>query len=184
MLRLKAKELSDDPSFKASSGWYEKWKRRHLVSMRTKTTLAQQLPADLEENIVWFHRFVIAARKCGDYPLSRIYNMDETPMSFELPEPNTGIQWEPKSASKILRSRKAELHCRSCCCCQWSKGAPQKSSSKASIHQEIFFHKKGWMDEQGMKQRNIDVTTIPGGLTPVVQPLDKCLNKPFKDNVH
>ena len=85
MLHLKAKELSDDPSFKASSRWYEKWKRRHLVSMRTKTTLAQQLPADLEENIVWFHRFVIAARKRGDYPLSRIYNMDETPMSFELP---------------------------------------------------------------------------------------------------
>ena len=85
MLGLKAKELSHDLSFKASSGWYEKWKRRHLVSMRTKTTLAQQLPADLEENIVWFHSFVIAARKRGDYPLSRIYNMDETPMSFELP---------------------------------------------------------------------------------------------------
>ena len=85
MLRLKAKELSDDPSFKTSSGWYEKWKRRHLVSMRTKTTLAQQLPADLEENIVWFHCLVIAARKRGNYPLSRIYNMDETPMRFELP---------------------------------------------------------------------------------------------------
>lgn len=85
MLRLKAKELSDDPSFKTSSGWYEKWKRRHLVSMWTKTTLAQQLPADLEENIVWFHCLVIAARKRGNYPLSRIYNMDETPMRFELP---------------------------------------------------------------------------------------------------
>ena len=48
----------------------------------------------------------------------------------------------------------------------------------------VSFHKKRWMDEQGMKQRNIDVTIIPGGLTPVVQPLDKCLNKPFKDNVH
>ena len=35
-----------------------------------------------------------------------------------------------------------------------------------------------------LKQRNIDFTIIPGGLTPVVQPLDKCLNKPFKDNVH
>ena len=85
MLRLKAKELSNDPSFKTSSGWYEKWKRRHLVSMRTKTTLAQQLPADLKENILWFHCLVIAARKRGNYPLSRIYNMDETPMRFELP---------------------------------------------------------------------------------------------------
>ena len=85
MLRLKAKELSDDPSFKASCGWYEKWKRRHSVSMRTKTTLAQQLPADLKESVVRFHRFVIAARRRTNYPLSCIYNMDETPMRFELP---------------------------------------------------------------------------------------------------
>jgi len=34
-----------------------------------------------------------------------------------------------------------------------------------------------------LKQQNIDVAVIPGGLTPVVQPLDKRLNKPFKDNV-
>ena len=34
-----------------------------------------------------------------------------------------------------------------------------------------------------LKQRNIDVAIIPGGLAPVLQPLDKCLNKPFKDNV-
>ena len=74
MLHLKAKELSDDPAFKASRGWYEKWKRRHSVSMQTKTTLAhdnnrtptdvcgeaKRLPADLEENVVRFHRFVIA----------------------------------------------------------------------------------------------------------------------------
>ena len=78
MLRLKAKELSDDPSFKASRGWYAKWKLRHSVSMRTKTTQAQQLPADLEENIVRFHYFVIAARRRADYPLSHIYNMEET----------------------------------------------------------------------------------------------------------
>jgi len=80
----------------------------------------------------------------------------------------------------------------------------------------VSFHKKGWMDEQGVKEwirqslprgersllvwdsfrahltdsvkgdlnhPNIDVAIIPGGLTPVLQPLDKCLNKPFKDNV-
>lgn len=38
MLQLKAKEISDDPSFKAFHGWYEKWKRLNLVSMQTKTT--------------------------------------------------------------------------------------------------------------------------------------------------
>lgn len=34
-----------------------------------------------------------------------------------------------------------------------------------------------------LKRRKIDVAVIPGGLTPVLQPLDKSLNKPFKDNV-
>ena len=31
--------------------------------------------------------------------------------------------------------------------------------------------------------QKIEVAVIPGGLTPVLQPLDKCLNEPFKDNV-
>ena len=34
-----------------------------------------------------------------------------------------------------------------------------------------------------LNRRKIDVAVIPGGLTPVLQPLDKCLNKPFKYNV-
>ena len=49
MLWLKAKELSSDPEFKASLCWYTNWKRRHAISMRAKTTLAQRLPADMEE---------------------------------------------------------------------------------------------------------------------------------------
>ena len=53
MIRLKAKELSSDPEFKASPGWYTKWKRRHAISMRTKMTLAQRLPADVEDKIIF-----------------------------------------------------------------------------------------------------------------------------------
>lgn len=34
-----------------------------------------------------------------------------------------------------------------------------------------------------LQRRNINVAVIPGGLTPVLQPLDKCLNKPFKDHL-
>ena len=34
-----------------------------------------------------------------------------------------------------------------------------------------------------LEKRNVDVAVIPGGLTPVLQPLDKCINKPFKANV-
>ena len=34
-----------------------------------------------------------------------------------------------------------------------------------------------------LQQRKINVAVIPGSLIPVLQPLDKCLNKPFKDNM-
>ena len=89
ILRLKAKEVCSDPDFKASLGWYQKWKKRHSISLRTKTTLAQRLPQDLEEKTVQFHRFVIALRQRYGHSLSRLFNMDETPMRFELPSSRT-----------------------------------------------------------------------------------------------
>ena len=57
--------------------------------MRTKTTLAQRLPANMEDKIVTFHQFVVRARRRCEYPLSHIINMDETPMRFELPATRT-----------------------------------------------------------------------------------------------
>ena len=84
MIRLKAKELSSDPEFKASPGWYTKWTRRHAISMRSKTTLAQRLPADMEDKVVEFHRFVLRARQRCGYESSQILNMDETPMRFRV----------------------------------------------------------------------------------------------------
>ena len=89
MLRVKVKELSTDPEFKASLGWYSNWKRRHSISMRAKTSLAQRLPADMEDKVVEFHRFVLRSRQRWGYDLSRILNMDKTPMQFELPATRT-----------------------------------------------------------------------------------------------
>ena len=37
--------------------------------------------------------------------------------------------------------------------------------------------------KEALQQQNIDVAVIASGLTPVLRPLDKCLNKPFKENM-
>ena len=37
--------------------------------------------------------------------------------------------------------------------------------------------------KRSFKSENTDLAVIPGGLTSVLQPLDVCLNKPFKDRV-
>ena len=44
MLHLKAKEFSEDLEFKASLGWYQKWKCRHSVSLRTKNNTRSAFP--------------------------------------------------------------------------------------------------------------------------------------------
>lgn len=72
-------------SFKASRGWLQKWKARHSVSTREKTTVAQKMPAQIEEKIISFHRFVILMRKLRNYPISDIGNMDETSVYFDMP---------------------------------------------------------------------------------------------------
>ena len=108
---MKAKELSTDPEFKASLGWYSNWKRRHSISMRAKTSLAQRLPADMEDKVVEFHRFVLRSRQRWGYDLSRILNMDKTPMRFELPATRTlGVYREQNSPSVVMRRRQAKFH--------------------------------------------------------------------------
>ena len=189
--------------------------------------LAQRLPEDMEEKIVQFHRFIIAARQRAGYPLSRIYNMDETPMRFELPSTRSlefsGSRTVPvKTCGAEKRSFTVTL----AVAADGTKLPPKVIfkgvwSSRDLVPESlrVSFHKKGWMDEAGVKEwirqclprtprseqsllvwdsfrahltdevkadlnrRKIDVAVIPGGLTPVLQPLDKCLNKPFKDNV-
>ena len=57
--------------------------------MRAKTTLAQHLPADMEEKVIEFHYFVLRTRQLCGYEPSHILNMDETPMRFKLPATRT-----------------------------------------------------------------------------------------------
>ena len=89
MLRVKAKERSTNPEFKASLGWYSNWKCHHSISTRAKTRLAQRLPADMEDKVIEFHRFVLRSSQHWGYDLSRILNMDKMPMQFELPATRT-----------------------------------------------------------------------------------------------
>ena len=224
----KSKKLSADPAFKASLGWYQNWKRRHSVSLHAKTTLAQRLPDDMEEKVVQFHRFIKVATQRVGYPMSRIFNMDETPMRFELPSSRslevTGNRTVPV---KTCGAEKHSFTVVLAVAADGTKLSPKVVFKGVRTPRDLVvpnslcvsFHKKGWMDESGVKewireclprtrnheqsllvwnsfrahliddvkaalrQRKIDVAVIPGGLTPVLQPLDKCLNKPFKDSI-
>ena len=60
---------------------------RHNYSIRRRTTLAQKLPADFDDRLFEYKRFIINLRKRHAYPLSAIGNADQTPMTFDNPFP-------------------------------------------------------------------------------------------------
>ena len=155
MLRLKAKELSSNPEFKVSLGWYTNWKCRHPISMRAKTTLAQRLPADMEEKVIEFHRFVLRSRQRCSYNPSHILNMDETPMRFELPAMRT-LEFTGNRTVLILSCGGDKQSFTVVLAAKVSgEKLPPKVIFKGA-HQlriqvpprmQVSVHKKGWMDE-------------------------------------
>lgn len=155
MLRQKAKELSVDAEFKASLGWYQNWKQCHPASFRAKKTLAQRLPDDMEETVVRFHPFVIAARTQVGYPLSHIINLDERPMRFELPSWHslafTGSQTVPvKTCFTVTLAVAADgtkLPPKVI-----FKGVRPPRDLAVPNSLQVSFHKKGWINKSGVKE--------------------------------
>ena len=115
-------------------------------------------PEDLEQQTVKFHRFVITSRQRYGYSLSRIFNMDETPMWFKLPSSRTlefsGNRTVPvKSCGAEKQSFTVTL-----AVAADGKKLPPLMTFKG-VHTprdlvvppsvKVSFHKKGWMDEAG-----------------------------------
>jgi len=199
--------------------------------LRQRTKIAQMLPAALEEKIESFHQFIIKHRKQHSYDLSKIGNMDETPMTFDLP-PNRTVN--PAGAKTVMIKttghEKTRFTVVLACMADGTKLRPVVIFKGKTLPKNVKFvpgvivqaHPKGWMDEAGTQQwlrqvwnarpgamiskrsmlvwdmfrahvtescrrtaRDLrtDMAVIPGGLTSVLQPLDVCLNKPFKDRL-
>ena len=80
-----------NPSFKGKRGWAQKFMRRNDLVIRVKTSIAQKLPAALEQKMTAFLQSVKEARVVHDYPKELIGNMDETPIYFDSVR-NTGAE--------------------------------------------------------------------------------------------
>ena len=107
LVRLKALELAKhrkyqipEGHFKAGNHWCQTFMKRNGLSLRQKTTLAQRLPDDYEEKIVRFHRYIIDRRNEHNYLLHLTANMDETPLTFDMP-PNRTINSIGEKTVKI-----------------------------------------------------------------------------------
>ena len=86
---IEAHRQSTNPEFKASPGWLSRFKTRHTISTRQCTSIGQKLPKNFETELTKFHSFVIRHRKQHNHSLADIYNMDETPLRFDMPATRT-----------------------------------------------------------------------------------------------
>jgi len=71
--------------FAGATSWCERFMRRNGLCMRTKTTIAQKLPREYERKIIEFHKYVINMRKKLCFEIVQLGNMDEVPLTFDVP---------------------------------------------------------------------------------------------------
>lgn len=226
LIKTKARQLikSYNPNFTASSGWLQKFMIRHSLSLRSKTSISQKLPVQLENKIECFLNEVRILRSNCLYPVENIINMDETPMYFDM-VPSKTVSKKGVSEVRICSSGAEKRRLTVVLSCTASgkmlpslaifKGK-RKLQFKPPKDVHVAVQQKGWMDTDLMfrwlkaivlpytkgrktllvmdsfsahedtkllekaKAENIDIVVIPGGCTSKIQPLDVCLNKPFK----
>ena len=217
--------------FLASAGWCTRFMERHGLTLKQRTKLSQKLPKDLESKVDSFQKYIIKMRKRHEYDLSQIGNMDETPMTFDLPGNRTvHTKGEKTVLVKTTGHEKTHFTVVLVCMADGTKLKPLIIFKRKTLPKNAKFpagvvvraQPKRWMDEDGvmfwlenvwnrrpgalLRKRSLlvwdmfsahlketvksafqkertDMAVIPGGLTSQLQPLDVCLNKPFKDRI-
>ncbi len=71
-------------NFKASFRWLTLFMKRYKLSLRRRTKISQKLPKQTEELLEQFQQFVTHLRIRKSFEFSNIFNMDETPVWFDM----------------------------------------------------------------------------------------------------
>ena len=86
---LRLHRLNGNQSFKASHGWFRRFQKRHSISFRRSTHVAQHARDITDSRVDKFLNFVIRMRRLRNYQNCEIANMDETPVWLEMPGKST-----------------------------------------------------------------------------------------------
>jgi len=95
LIQNKMREILSEPSmiaryhnfindFKVSLFWLRLFLKRYGLSLRRRTKVSQKLPKQVEESLESFNKFVTQLRIEKSFELCDIFNMDETPVWFDM----------------------------------------------------------------------------------------------------
>ena len=161
-ISVKAKCLADELGiigFTASSSWVRRFMKRCSLSLRARTSLGQKLPDDYEKKIQDFRDFCIRNQpKNSQYV--HIGNMDELPLSFDIP-PNKTVDEIGKQSIVINTTghEKMNFTVVLSVCLDGSKLKPmvifkRKTNIREKMTDKVIvcYNEKGWMNEKLMCQ--------------------------------
>lgn len=88
LIRIKAKQMADEKGyddFLGGPSWCNRFFKRNGLTMRSRTTVGQKLPDDWQEKKASFLKFVKEKIEKLSLKPFQIGNMDEVPVSFDMP---------------------------------------------------------------------------------------------------
>ena len=161
-IRKKAKLLSLEnviENFTPGPSWCSRFMRRKGLTIRNHTTVGQKLPEDWEvkkNNFIEYTRNLISKYKFAQY---EIINMDEVPVSFDIP-PNRTVEQVGTQSVNITTTghERNSFTVVLACSADGFKLPPtiifkRKTLPKEDFPRgvEIMANHKGWMNEEIMK---------------------------------
>lgn len=174
-IRIKAKALAQELKINEFSGgpsWCFRFMKRRHLSIRTRTTVSQQLPQDYQEKLATFRAYCknkITEKKIRP---EHIVNMDEVPLTFDIPVNRTVDKTGARTVNvRTTGNEKASFTVVLACQANGQKLPPMVIFKRKTVPKENFpagvaikANSKGWMNEEKMSEwlREIYIKR-PGG---------------------
>lgn len=157
-VRLKGQALAKEMEIEDFCGgpiWCFRFMRRNQLSIRTRTTMCQKLPSDFQEKLDSFRNYVQKAIGDNNISLEYIVNMDEVPLTFDIPINRCVDEKGVKSVNiRTTGHEKSSFTVVLACCANGYKLPPmiifkRKTKPKGIFPSTVVIMQnvKGWMDE-------------------------------------
>jgi transposase-like protein len=144
--------------FTGGRSWCLRFMRRKQLSIRARTTVCQNLPAEFEEKLSTFRKY--CQDKVNDYSIhpDHVINMDEVPLTFYLPMNRTVEKTGSSTISLKTGHEKASFTCVLACTASGIHLPPMLIFKRKTMPKEKFprgviikVNEKGWMSNSMLK---------------------------------
>lgn len=161
-IKMKAKLLAAEKNiddFKGGINWVFKFMKRNQLSVRTRTTVGQRLSDNWEQKLRDFQEFASKEVAALNLSPASIINMDEVPMTFDIPATRTVSETGVKTVKVTTTGHeRTSFTVVLACAANGTKLKPMVIFKRVTMPREklpsgivVHCNKKGWINCEVMK---------------------------------